>query len=317
MLRAAAERIGMHTGMTSEFSFAESGLFPASQEAAFLPEEEAEIRARLWILLEKQVRLQTQGDHSSLREEDAAELLDSLVFTIQFTLLNRGLPMRALLTADLGELLMLGQSALRNCVQDAKALYETALGTAAVFSSRSLADTLRGIGLFFRLYDVRLYAHRIPVLIDYPLCLPVPEELRGVLFIRSYLERLLCENALLTRFAPARVTALLRRASPDYEDLPVNLYEPAMAVAAGLSLLGGGETLLDITRAQANQIYHKLSMLSPAEARKQISDTAEAACRRLSVADDKAAAYFAQAAETLVPRLILSPQSACGAFLAV
>jgi hypothetical protein len=306
----------MGTKTMTELPLAESGLFPASQEAAFTPEEEIEIQARLWSLLARQACLRTQGDHSSLREEDAAELLDSLVFTLQSHLLGRGLPMRALLTADLAELLKQGQAALQDCFSEAKALYETALQSVATFGSRSLADTLAGIGLFFRRYDIRLYAHHVPADIDYQLCLPVPETIRGVLFIRSYLERLLCENALIVRFAPARVAALLRRASPEYRDLLVNLYEPVAANVIGLSLLGGGETLLEINRVQADQIYHRLSALSPAEARRRLSEAAEAACRRLSVTDAKAAAYLSQAAETTIPRIVLSPQSASGVFSA-
>jgi hypothetical protein len=58
----------------------EDGRLPARQEAAFTPDEENEIEARLFTMLARQARMRTQGDHSSLREEDAAELLRSLVF---------------------------------------------------------------------------------------------------------------------------------------------------------------------------------------------------------------------------------------------
>ncbi|HRX09804.1 MAG TPA: hypothetical protein P5559_11685, partial [Candidatus Limiplasma sp.] len=82
----------------------DQGAYPVLQEAALTREEENIIKARLFSLLTKQVRLRTQGDHSSLREEDAAELLDSLQFTLRYQLYVQGMPMHALLTADLNTL---------------------------------------------------------------------------------------------------------------------------------------------------------------------------------------------------------------------
>ena len=292
-------------------------VFPARQEAELTAEEQNVAQARLWALLARQARLRTQGDHSSLREEDAAELLDSLVFTLRYQLFREGLALPALLTADLAEMLQRGQASLQACFCETEALYDTALRTVAALGSRSLQDTLKGVGAFFRPYDVRLFAHRISADIDYQLCLPVPEGLRGVLYVRSYLERLLCENALITRFATERVLPLLRRASPDYRDLLINLYEPVAAAAVGLSLLGGGETLLELTRAQAEHIHRKLTVIPPGGARALLWEAAEAACRRLCVTDAGAVSYLCETARTFRPRIALSPEAACAVFSAV
>ncbi len=302
-------------GMSSS-AFNEDGLFPARQEAAFTPEEENELKARLFTLLSRQVRLRTQGDHSSLREEDAAELLRSLVFSLRFQMDRSGLPLRALLTADLRETLAQAQQALRACLEETGALYETALQSVDTFASRFLADTLSGLAPFFRRYDVTLYAHLIPASIDYPLCLPVPDALQGVLWVKDYLERLMMENALVKRFAPSRVTGLLDRASPDYRDLLFNLYEPVAANAVGLSLLGGGETELTITPGQAAEIHRMLAPLPPSDARERLAGAARAACERLSLSDDKAVSYLSRAARALYPRIAVSPQSAAGVFSA-
>ena len=294
----------------------DASLIPAVQEAGFSPEEENLLKARLFTLLARQVRLKTQGDHSSLREEEAAELLRSLLFTLTVSLQRNGRPMRALLTADLRATLADGQQALRNEINTAQTLYTVALRSVAVLESRALADTLRGIGLFFRQYDVSLYAHAIPASIDYPLCAPVEETLQGVLYIRAYLERLLMENRLIKRFAPDRVTALLRRASPDYRELLQNLYEPVAANVVGLTLLHDDVAPLHFSCAQAAEVYRRLSVLSPAEARARLAAAAREACKRLDAGGAAAETYLARAAEPLYPRLLLSPQSACGVFAA-
>ena len=294
----------------------DASLIPAVQEAGFSPEEENLLKARLFTLLARQVRLKTQGDHSSLREEDAAELIRSLLFTLTVSLQRNGRPMRALLTADLRATLTDGQQALRNEINTAQTLYTVALRSVAVLESRALADTLQGIGLFFRQYDVLLYAHAIPASIDYPLCAPVEETLQGVLYIRAYLERLLMENRLISRFAPDRVTALLRRASPDYRELLQNLYEPVAANVVGLTLLHDDAAPLRFSCAQAAEVYRRLSVLSPAEARARLAAAAREACKRLDAGGAAAETYLARAAEALYPRLLLSPQSACGVFAA-
>ena len=300
--------------MTDIMSFTADGL-PAAQEALFSPEEKAQIQARLWTLLTKQERLHTQGDHSSLREEKAAELLNSIVFSLQYHLQQKGLPMRTLLAAD-PAMLRQAQQALQIEVHTADTLYRMAMRSVVTFGSVSLADTLANIGMFFKRYDVCLHAHDIPASIDYPLCHPVPETLRGVLYIRAYLERLLTENKLIRRFASGRVEMLLRRASPDYRELLQNLYEPVAANVVGLALLGGKEKQLEIIPAQAEQIHHRIAVLGERQGRDALRAAAVDACRGLALTDPDSIAYLSQAAEALYPRLAVSPQSAAGAFSA-
>ena len=293
------------------------GLFPVRQEAAFTPEEENVLKARLFALLSRQVRLRTQGDHSSLREEDAAELLDSLLFTLRYQLFLLGMPAHELLTADLNELLRQGQAALQTCLDGALTLYREAQESVKTFGSRSLGDTLSGIGQFFRAYDLRLYAQRIPAAIDYQLCLPAEDGLRGVLYIKAYLERLLIENQLVTRFAADRVSALFRRASPDYRELLVNLYEPVAANAVGLKLLDRDMQALAVTRAQADAVYECLTPLGPSAARARLGEAACAVCTALKITGADAQAYLRQVSRSLYPRLIVSPQSVYGVFSAL
>jgi hypothetical protein len=295
---------------------ADTEAFSELQETAFTSEEENELKARLFTLLAKQARLHTQGDHSSLREEDAAELLDSLVFTLRYALFLRGMPLRALLSADLQEMLKAGQAALQTCKEETQTLYLKARLGVEWYGNLALKDTLKGIGLFFRGYDSRLYAHRIPAFIDYPLCAPVNERLRGVLYVQAYLKQLLAENELTTRFAPNRVASLLYRASPEYKDLFINLYEPVAADAVGLVLLGRDIKQLEITRAQAVQIHEQLSALPGTAVRRRTADAAKTVCRTLGLLNAQAGACLEQAAEALLPRICLSPESACGVFSA-
>ncbi len=272
------------------------------------------LQGRLMPLLERQMRLKTQGDSASMPEEEAAELMESVVFTLRFGLDARGLPDRALLTEDLTPLFKEAQKAVMDCAAETEEIYRKALVEVRTWGSRALSDTLAGIGGSLRAYDARLYAHRVPGMIDYPLCLPVPEALRGITYLREYLRRLLIENGLLRRFAPVRVTALLSRACAEYRELIVNLYEPVAANVVGLSVLGGGETLLEVTAAQARRIAGQLSPLSPPAARALLCAAARSACRRLALSHPGACEYLAEAAAALYPRIAADPSAVLGVF---
>ena len=250
-----------------------------------------------------------------MRVEEAAELMASIQFTLQCQLTVQALPQRTLLTADLGALFRAGQRTVLALRQRAQRLYETACAQVRQFGSRSLADTLRGIGVFFARYDAYLYAHQIPADIDYQLCLPVPDALLGVVWVTDYMQRLMVENTLLTRLEPERVVRLLRRVHPSYGELLINLYEPVAANVVGLSLLGGGETLLEIDATQGERIRNQLLADGDAAALAALERAAATACERLDITDAASVRYLAATARALYPRVKAAPEGYRGVFV--
>jgi hypothetical protein len=305
------------TTMANDLALDLLELQPLETEAPFSAAEREALQTRLLPVWQRQIRLKTQGDHVSVREEEALELLQSVVFTLRLYLSIQGLPTRTLLQADPVTLLTRAQRALTAELEQTEVLYRHALRTVDDFCCISLRDTLSGIGTFFKRYDYRLYAHCIPAQIDYQLCHPMPETLCGVTYVRDYLQRLLTENELLTRFSRERVTALLARACPDYRELLVNLYEPVAAVTIGLALTGGGETLLELSAAQADRVVIELTALPCAEAKNRLTAAAHAACDRLGFQSTSSQTYLSQAALALYPRVVASPGSAAGVFMPV
>jgi hypothetical protein len=283
-------------------------------DATLTDEEAAALQIRLMPLLAGQMKKKTQGDSASMREEEAAELLASVEYTLRCQLTADRLLERALLTDDLPALFAAGQKTVLDLLAKAKALYDALLPQMRLYGSRSLADTLRGIGGFFARYDARLYAHQIPADIDYQLCIPVPDEPAGVLWVLAYLTRLGIENALLARMDEARVVRLLRRVHPDYGALLINLYEPVAACVIGGALLGTGETLLEISPAQGERIRESIGGMPREAALRTLEAAARAACARLGLIGEAEQAYLAAAARALLPRLTASAEAYRGVF---
>lgn len=294
-----------------------TGESPAAAETADWTQAESDLlNARLWALLERQIRRDSQGDRSSLRAEAADELLASIRFTLRAHLAARGLPQRALLTGDIHALFRAAQETVLAQTNETFSLYRLAQETLRTLGSRTLASSLAAVGGFFTAYDARLNAHAIPAMIDYPPCLPVSEVLEGVAYIRAYLVRLLTENALLLRLDPLREGRLLARACPGYRILPLNLYEPVAANVVGLSLLGGGETLLEMSRAECSRVYALLSSCAPGEARARLRNAAARAGERLGMVGGAASDYLSDVAAALYPRIAAAPESVYGVFAA-
>ena len=90
---------------------------------------------------------------------------------------------------------------------------------------------------FFKLYSPQFSAHEIHITADYPVCQGRPV-LEGVEFIEEYLSRIDAENAFCNLFDPVLVHRLLLGLSPDYAQLPVNIFEPVLLSALGLITVG-------------------------------------------------------------------------------
>lgn len=262
-------------------------------------EEGAQLLApRLRALLERQALRYTVGESTSLREETAEALYNSLCYTLGAFAQTAPDGTQAL-CGDLDMALQAGQKILRGRVRRAESLYRSVCATARSFGNIAYADTLRGMRAFFAGYDVRFFAHEIPCTIDYPLCDPVPESLLGVDYLLEYLRRLGRENQFCARFPIGAVEALLRRAVPDAREQLVNLYEFVAVQAVGLSVIEKSIYTLGIDETERAALQSRLENEGCAQAFAR-------AVSRVSHAmelDEAATRYLDAAARAAVPRV--------------
>lgn len=186
----------------------------------------------LWELLKQQAAKYCGMDSTSLPAETAQELLASLTYTLSAAANADGLTAENLLRSDLSAVLERGQALLaarRNSVYAAWNHVWTAPDLHNVY----YVDTLKNIGAFFDRYDLYYAAHQIPCSIDYPLLVPVSEQLQGISYIEAYLRQIQAENRFVCCFSPEAVRTLLRAADPDYQQNYLNLCEPVLIHALG------------------------------------------------------------------------------------
>jgi hypothetical protein len=284
--------------------------FTLAPQLQSLPEEpltggEAKlVRRKLYGLLSFVTARYTMDESSSVPVETARELLESLTFTLTLALRAEGRGLRDLAgEAEPEKLLERGRRELKARFKRCRALYAQTLSTLPPMESISLRDTMDGLGVFFRRYDLRYFAHLIPADIDYQLCRPVPESFLGVEYVGEYLRRLLMENLFLSRFETKTVTRLLEAYCPDYRELPGNLFEPAGVNAVGLALYSGDIFSLDVKSRDLKKLEELFRTWSREEAEKNLSEAAGKACQALAVGGP-AELYLASTARELYPRIM-------------
>ena len=271
----------------------------AEAAEALTAKEQTLAQDKLWRLLADRARRYTQLDSSSVPVETAQELLASVLFTLG----EAGATMKTLAAGDAQGLFDSGLRVVEEKVAQGQKLWQAVCLSAPDIESISYRDTLRGIGKSFPRYDWRYFAHRFACDIDYQLCQPVPENLQGIEYINEYLRRLLMENNILRRFDRDLTVRLLTAYCQDYRELLVNLCEPAVVNAAGLSLIGKNPLALDVSRDDREKIKKVLAPLSEGQRRAALEQAAETFCRAAALTDEPTRAYISQIAADLHPRL--------------
>ena len=273
--------------------------------ASLTPEERLGLRERLYPLLRRLVLQFTSGESSSVPVEAAQALLESLLFCLEQGLQAGGKDWRALLSEDPEEVYRAGLRLLEDKLAYGERLWQEVCANLPPVENRSMLDTLRSIGGFWRRYDCRYAAHEIPCDIDYQLCLPVPETLQGVDYVNAYLERLDGENRLLCRFPKDALEPVLNSYCRDYRGLLVNLYEPAVTNALGRVLLGETLDTLVISPEDCGRLEERLTHLNRTELKALMSRTAERLSDQLGLGDRRERSYLTACAGRLAPRIAL------------
>lgn len=276
------------------------------------PDEAARAGGGLAALFARQARRYAFGD-TSLRADTARELMASIAYTLDLWRRENGLPAGAPACADPDAALRQGEALAEQKLAQARTLLAAAAATAPSAVCAPYLETLRSIrDDFFRRYDPRYLAHLIPCSIDYPLCLPLPDDPPGAEYVCGYLQRIVLENRFLQRLGGAHA-ALMDRRVPGWRDLPVNLYGEASACAVGLALAGERAGTLSPSPETAGRVRGALRGLTLLRTHGALSAAAARVGRELSLSGPESA-YLSAAADSLAPRAAAAGENSPAVF---
>ena len=213
-------------------------------------DEVARLQSDLVLLLSNQWDRRSHGESSSVPVETAQEMMTSLLFIISLALKLYSSPERAvqaLKTEALTELFEEGLKVAERNVAAArrlqKSIADNLMKTPNVFYRSTIVDGIRG---FFQLYQPQFEAHEIHITADYPVLAGRPEA-DGIEFIEAYLRCLEAENAFCVRFRSGDIHRLLCGLTPEYGNIPLNIFEYVVLSAMGLVLVNRSPRKLDLS----------------------------------------------------------------------
>lgn len=256
----------------------------------------------------------TSGGSTSVPAETAESLFSSVCFCLRLSPEDAA-RQHALLEQGIDPAFREGLRGVERRRDAGKRLWEAVCCRLPPVENVFLTDTLREIGGFWQRYNPRYFACDIPCSIDYPLAVPVPEELPGVDYVNLYLRRLAVEHDFLCRCSPRALAEVEFHTNPHYRTLPLNLFVPAAANALGCSLLNLPPAPLLLSPADGRSLRARFSACSRQELGGALEHAADALSAELHGSDAQRL-YLRAAAERLLPqfRIALEHDSLDGVF---
>lgn len=266
------------------------------------------ISAELLKLLAQQTDRLTGGKSSSVPLETAKQLSESVAFVLGLKLKAAASPEQAverLKNSTVEELYDRGLISVRRKIASArqiqKRISRNLFSTPNEFYSSTVID---GISAFFRLYSPAFSANEIHITADYPTFVPRPK-LCGIEFIEMYLRYIEIENAFCVRFNAADVHRLLSGFLGKYEECLMNIFEPVLMCALGLTLLEKPPLELNIRQENLKTLYEMLEGQSEETLRKIFENAAASLCRELDMAN-----IFLSYVYSCMPQIVWSVKNA-------
>lgn len=292
-------------------NYAFSLLREGERAGAISSQEAASIQGRLMEELAATVLRYTGNESTSVKEETARGLLESLVYSIDrylLFLLQPRIALSALKECEMSELRKKGTALLREDAIKAKALLETIRTGRVDTDLIAYNDTLDALAEFFKKYDVLYAAHDIPCSIDYPLSQEVGG--RGVTYMCRYLQILKLEEQFCGQFDKKEIDLLVRASGygvgMEGRDLLINLFELVFG-ACVFSLLAMGEARPRLLSAeQCEELSLKLSPLTEMQVSALITEVVNRLCGFYAADDSPLADYLVVYGKKFDQKLALS-----------
>jgi hypothetical protein len=255
--------------------------------AGQLPEETFfAVKEQLFALTGKQANSFTQGDSSSVTDETAQQLLQSIVYSIGAALKkaeNKEQLAQTIQDHTMETLFWRGQEIIKAQTAQGQALLKAVQESRVGINNAVYSDTIeKSLPMFFKYYDIQFMAQEIPCDIDYPLYFMV-DGLDGIEYILEYMQRLYPENMFCSFFPPENMERLLTAACPGYNaSTVVNLFGPVFSNAVGLTMIHRDVKDLDISAGDRDKLRDMLQPLPQNERKRRILRAADALCATLS-----------------------------------
>lgn len=257
-------------------------------------------------ILAERIQMYTRYESSSVKEEVAQSLFESVFYLIDTKLLTLSIPDAAecLRTADIGKLVVQGSALVKEDVVEVSILLRQVKDNRLKVDMLAYNDTIdKAIPSFLVNYDVNYAPQDTATTIDYPLSVD-DMHICGVRYIINYLKTLLLENDFCHSFSNSEINQLLVQYGATYHfdsrDMLVNIFDLALTNSLCAVLLGKSAQTLCLSRNECRCLADKVGSASILSAAGHVSN-------ELGLSDMQRE-YVKHCAQRLTPGLLLAVQ---------
>lgn len=172
------------------------------------------------------------GDSTSIRTDKAADMLNSIYYTIDlflYNLNNLDECIKILMKNQLEEIYKEGKRIIQDLIEETKELYKhikyNKLKIPLVIYNSTIYEAIPD---FFANYNINYFSHDIMTSIDYPLVFD-DMKVKGISYINQYLEKLNIETEICKIYDEVKVNELLESYGDtyniEYKNSPINIFE--------------------------------------------------------------------------------------------
>jgi len=228
-----------------------------------------DIQVQIMLILKDLIMRYTRGESSSVTTDTAESLLNSILYCIDAYTLGCNSPEEAikhLRTMHLKNIYAKGIERVAQWLEETKNLYKEIKKNKLDIPLESYNLTINeAIPLFFKKYGIVFDSHNTMASIDYPLVFD-DMSIRGVLYIKNYLEHLRTETEFCKYFSTQDIEKVLnnfgRMIRMDYKIELINIFELVFNNAVFSVLSGSNGNGLMISKYHFDLLDKKLKFLS-------------------------------------------------------
>jgi len=271
------------------------------------------IQVEIMNILKDLILRYTKEESSSVTTDTAEGILNSVLYAIDMYLIRFDNPEDAI--ADLKalsvkEIYEKGVRLVSQCFEETKKLFNKVYRERLDIKLDAYNATLQdAIPAFLNKYGIIFEAHNTMASIDYPLAINIDDRsIRGVLFIKKYLEYINIENQFCNYFSKEDIEKILRifgrNIKMEYRIELINIFELVFNNSAFSTLAGKSSRNLAINKYDYQLISEQLTRLNSSMINLLINDTVKKMIAALNISNPDMLDYIDKYKDIFIKRVI-------------
>lgn len=240
----------------------------------------SEMKKNMGELLAETIGVFTGNESTSIMNETANDLFESLLYTMDlglFTFPSHEDALEFISESSITDVYKKGRNTVKQCVFECIGLLVKARSCRINYPDRRYNKFLDSdVMAFLKRYDQRYFSHFSGGVFSYR-TVNGCGGYRGILYVKKYLEDIIFENSFVNSFGEGAVQELCygycERNGLDYNDMGVNIYSVVLMNRL-FAVMSGGEGL-SVTKDEAVKLSKLLKKIPETEQRKMIISFAD------------------------------------------